>query len=277
MVRFDAYSATTTEVGFGQLADLFGPGLTVKEGHGFHQFGHRLSFKDDTGSEVGSVQWGGKHADACRSMIEVKGERSPEVVERLRSLCEHRVTRMDSCADFDAPGSFKRLLGVCMRVKRRHRLKGERAGDWQDFPELGRTQYLGATTSATRLRLYEKGKQPEYCHLKRPEWVRAEVQVRPVLHAKSHYSTISALDAWGASAWTQDLASEILKDHIDPHRAGTTWRLSERDKAIAWMCKQYGSHLVGMVEDLGSWECLGLTLRDLIAEQRVSLEKLETK
>ena len=137
MVRFDAYSATSTEANYYQLADLFGPGLTSKEGHGFHQFGHRLSLKDDTGSEVGSVQWGGQHVG--RSMIEVKGERTPEVVERLRSSFDHRVTRLDSCADFDAPGSFKRLLGACMRVKRKHRLKGRRDGDWQDFPELGRT------------------------------------------------------------------------------------------------------------------------------------------
>jgi hypothetical protein len=151
-----------------------------------------------------------------------------------------------------------------MRVKRKHRLKGRRDGDWQDFPELGRTQYLGATTSATQLRLYEKGKQPEYRHLARPEWVRAEIQIRPVLHAKSRYSTISAHDAWGASSWSQELAGDILEDHVDPHRAGTTWRLSERDKAIAHMCKQYGRHLASMVQDLGTWECLGLTLRDLV-------------
>jgi hypothetical protein len=268
MIRFDAYTATSTEAGSTDLMALFPPGLAVKEGRGFHHFAHRLAFKDDTGSEVGSVQWGGKHADFHRSMIEVKGERTPEVVERLRSLCDHRVTRMDSCADFDAPGAFKRLLGACMRVKRRHRLRGRREGDWQDFPELGRTQYLGATTSAVQLRLYEKGCQPEYRHLARPDWVRAEVQVRPMLHAKSRYSTVSAVDAWGASAWSQELAGEILADHVDPHRAGTVWRASERDKAIAWMCKQYGAHLSSLVEDLGNWECLGLTLRDLVDSQK---------
>lgn len=270
MVRFDAYTATTTEAGHDQLAALFPPGLTVKQGRGFHQFGERLAFKDDTGSEVGSVQWGGAHSkgEVCRSMIEVKGERTPEVVERLRSLCDHRVTRVDSCADFDAPGTFKRLLGACMRVKRAHRLKGRREGDWQDFPELGRTQYLGATSSSTQLRLYEKGRQPEYRHLERPDWVRAEVQVRPLMHAKREYSTLAPLDAWGASRWSQELARDILTEHVDPHRVGTTWRVSEPEKAIAWMCKQYGAHMLTMVEDLGSWECLGLTLRDLVAAQK---------
>lgn len=265
MVRFDAYTATTDEVNPHQLAALFGSGMTVKEGHGFHQFGHRLSFKDESGSEVGAVQWGGRHG--IRSMIEVKGERTPELVERIRSLCSHRVTRMDSCADFDAPGAFKRLLGACMRVKRRHRLKGERMGDWQDFPEQGRTQYLGAPSSATRLRLYEKGRQPEYVHLARPDWVRAEVQVRPVLHCKERFAKLSALDAWGASAWSEELAGEILKGHVDPHRAEDTWRHSERDRALLWMCRHYGKHLVGLAEDVGSWECVGLTLRELIASK----------
>lgn len=264
MVRFDAYSATTEEVSSYQLAELFGPGLTVKEGHGFHQFGNRLAFKDETGAEVGAVQWGGSHG--IRSMIEVKGERSPEVVERLRSLVDHRCTRMDSCADFDAPGSFKRLLGACMRVKRRHRLKGERHGDWQDFPEQGRTQYLGAHSSCTRLRLYEKGKQPEYVHLARPDWVRAEIQVRPVLGAREVYSRLSAVEAWGASKWSQELAGEILAEHVDPHRAEDTWRQSERDRALMWMCRHYGKHLVSLADDLGSWECVGLTLRELITE-----------
>jgi hypothetical protein len=266
MVRFDAYTATTVEAGWQQLADLFSNELKVTEGRGFHQFGRRLAFKDDTGSEVGSVQWGGTHG--TRSMIEVKGETTPDLVERLRSLCDHRVTRMDSCADFDAPGAFKRLLGVCMRVKRRHRLKGRREGDWQDFPELGRTQYLGATTSTTQLRLYEKGKQPEYRHLERSDWVRAELQVRPILHAKGRYSSVSAADAWGASTWSQELAGEILMDHVEPHRAGTTYRISERDRALAWMCKQYGGHLVSLASDLGSWECVGATLQELMKANR---------
>ena len=46
MIRFDAYSATTLAANRYQLADLFGPDLTVKEGRGFHQFGHRAAFSD---------------------------------------------------------------------------------------------------------------------------------------------------------------------------------------------------------------------------------------
>lgn len=266
MVRFDGYTATMTTASYKDLVDLFGPGLEVKPGPGFHQFGHRLALKDDTGSEVGSVSWGG--GQGTRSMIEVKGERTPQVVDRLRAAFEHRCTRVDSCVDFESPGVFDRLLGTCMEVKKRYRLMGERRGDWEDFPEKGRTQYLGSVVSVARLRLYEKGKQPEYQHLGRADWVRAELQVRPVKQAKARFSEMSALDVWGASKWSRELAADILEKHVDRAPAGTVWKLTERDKALAWMCKQYGAHMVGLAADLGSWECLGLTLRDMIDEQK---------
>lgn len=264
MVRFDAYTGTTTAANPYQLLDLFGDGLKQHQGKGFHQFGHRVSMQDETGSEVGSVQWGGVHGE--RSMIEVKGERSPEVVERLRSSFPHRCTRLDSCADFDAPGAFESLLGSCMLVKRRHRLRGKRDGDWQDFPELGRTQYLGTPKSVSMLRLYEKGKQPEYVHLARPEWVRAEVQVRPAKEAKQEFSTLSALEVWGASTWTRELAAEILLQHVDPHAAGTTYRKSSLEQKLGWLARQYGPTLMELYAEVGSWECVGLTLSEKIKE-----------
>ena len=268
MVRFDAYTASTTHANPYQLAELFDPeatGLQSRQGRGFHQFGHRLSFKDDSGAEVGAVQWGGAHGE--RAMIEVKGERTPGVVEALRARFPHRVTRVDSCADFDAPRAFETLLKPYLAVKRRHGLKGEKAGDWDDFPEEGRTLYLGARTSPVRSRLYEKGKQPEYRHLARVDWCRAEVQVRPSKEAKESFSTLTPTEVWGAGAWSQELATAILAGHIDPHRAGTVYRLTERDRALMWMCRQYGPHLVSLAEDLGSWECLGLTLREMINEE----------
>ena len=150
MVRFDAYSATTMGL---KPADVVGwmfsmaGGDTVHQGRGFHTFGERVSVKNHAGDEVGAVQWGGRQGE--RVMVEVKGERTPGVVERLRSACEHRCTRVDSCVDFERPGAFEELLGPVLEVKAAHRLYGEKRGDWE-FPELGRTQYLGAPSSAIR-------------------------------------------------------------------------------------------------------------------------------
>jgi len=266
MSRFDAYSATTTAANPHQLIELFGAGLKAAEGRGFHQFGHRVTLSDESGAAVGSVQWGGSQGD--RSMIEVKGERSPEVVERLRSLCPHRVTRVDACADFDAPRAFQRLLRVVRAVKRDHGIWGETRGDWEDHPEKGRTYYLGANSSPTRFRLYEKGKQADYAHLARENWVRCEVQVRPQKEAKHGFSALSPVDVWGASRWSRDLAGKILRDHVDPHPAGTVHRRTDLEARTEWLCRQGGPTLLELLEACGSWECVGLTLGEKIKELR---------
>jgi hypothetical protein len=156
-----------------------------------------------------------------------------------------------------------------MTVKAKHRLKGERKGDWEDFPELGRSQYIGSPQSVSMLRLYEKGKQPEYRHL--PELVnlvRAEMQIRPTKEAKTEYSSISAVGAWGASTWSRDLAGLILLDHVDPHPAGTIWRKTSLERRTAWVCHQGGATLLELLEACGSWECVGLTLGEKVRELR---------
>lgn len=272
MVRFDAYSATTTEACHTDLVQLLVDEVGVfnigamTETKGFHTFGHRIGLKDSTGSEVGSVSWGGRQGE--RVMFEVKGERTPACVERFRARYPHRCTRVDACADWDAPRSFDALLEPCMQVKKLHRLKGSKMGDWEDFPEDGRTLYLGAPSSPIRARLYEKGKQPEYRHLSKPDWVRLEVQVRPAKEAKTAFSALSAQEVWGASQWTRDLAAKVLEEHVEPHAAGTVWREASRERALGWMCKQYGAHLVSLAADLGGWECVGLTLGEMLKEKR---------
>jgi DNA relaxase NicK len=271
MIRFDAYSATTTAAKPQDLvqilvdqAGVLNIGLT--QGKGFHTFGERIAVKDSSGSEYGSVMWGGRQGERC--MFEVKGERTPGAVQAIRAAYSHRVTRVDACADFDESGAFEALLGPCIEVKKAHRLKGSKAGDWDDFPEDGRTLYLGSTASAVRVRLYEKGKQPEYRHLQRDNWARIEVQARPAKEHKSEFAHLSPADVWGASTWTRELAARVLAEHIDPHPAGTTYRLTERDRALQWMCKQYGPHLFSLAQDLGGWDCVGLTLREMIGEAR---------
>lgn len=268
MVKFDAYTATTTAAKSDDLGQIFFDVLGLRNFHlrrtdGFHTFGERLAFVGLDGHEVGSVQWGGRQGE--RVMLEVKGERSTEVVERLRARFPHRVTRVDSCADFDVPGAFQRLYKAARTVKKAHNIVGGKAGDWEDFPEKGRTLYLGSKASVCRARLYEKGLQPEYAHLNKPDWVRLEAQIRPKgKDAGEVFSRLSALDVWGAGKWTRDLAASVLQEHIDPHPAGSVYRLSERDRALSWMCKQYGAHLVSLYQDLGSWDCVGLTLGEMI-------------
>ena len=263
MLRFDAYTATSMDAtpdDFCQiLADAGGLAsvLDARRGKGFHQFAHRVGFRDHTGTEWASVQWGGARHEG-RTMIEVKGENTPAAAELLRQRFYHRVTRVDSCADFDKPRAFESLYRKCRQVKKAHRIVGGKHGDWEDFPEKGRTLYLGAKSSVTRMRLYEKGLQPEYAHLNRPNWSRMEVQVRPAKEAKDAFNRLTPAEVWGASRWTRELAAIALQSHIDPHPAGTTYRLSSLERRTNSLCKQYGATFMELYELSGDdWAAVG--------------------
>lgn len=266
--RFDAYVATTRVLSPTQAMSLLDVGASgYKQGRGFKGFATRMAFIGQDKREFGSVQFGGQHGDLV--MLEVKGEPTPEFVERLRNHAEHRCTRVDSCVDFEEEGVFDRLLSLTLQVKKDHRLKGAKLGDWDDFPEDGRSLYLGAPTSVARGRLYEKGKQPEYRHLNRPDYVRMEVQVRPAKAAKDAYSSASASDIWGASKWTRNLAALILESKIPALPAGTVRRDSLRDIALRFMCKQYGKHLTSLRDEVGSDEEFGRVLQKMIQQQKL--------
>ena len=239
-------------------------------GRGFHTFKDRLSLVTDDGDEVGSVSYGGRQGDRC--MLEVKGERTPEVVEGLRKAYPHRCTRVDACIDFERPGAFEEVLEPVLKAKREFDLYGERRGDWEK-PELGRTMYLGAPSSAIRARLYEKGKQPEFRHLERFDLARLEIQVRPAKDAREQFASLQPVEVWGASKWTRQLAAEVLEQQLDAHPPGTVRKQANRDRALRWMCQQYGPHLVSLSGDLGGWDVLGLTLREMIAEEKRAAER----
>jgi hypothetical protein len=265
-VRFDAYTATAEGAAFVPnqvICWAHRAGDTFHQGRGFHTFGERYWVQDAGGDQVMAVQFGGRQGD--RVMVEVKGERTPEVVDRIRQAGSHRCTRVDSCVDFERPGAFEQLLGPVLQAKAKFDLYGERRGDWEK-PELGRTMYLGANTSAVRARLYEKGKQPEFRHLERFDLARLEIQVRPQKEAKLVYAGLTPLEVWGASKWTRELAGEVLEAHLDPHPPGTVRKDSQRDRALRWMAGQYGPHLVSLAADLGGWDVLGLTLREMVGE-----------
>ena len=265
--RFDAYVATTRAARHDDLiCMLLKGGDTHRQGRGHKGFEHRFACVGPDGAEAASVSWGGTHGDLV--MLEAKGERTPVIVERLRSRYEHRCTRVDSCYDVDEVGAFEKMLVPCLHVKKAYKLKGSKAGDWEDFPEDGRTLYVGANTSPVRLRLYEKGHQPEYRHLKRPDWVRIELQVRPAKDAKDAYSHADSLAVWGASAWTRELAGLVLAAELAPLPAGTTYRLDNRERALRFMCKQYGAHLIGLQNELGSWDEVGHRLAEIIRREK---------
>ena len=93
-----------------------------------------------------AISSGGQHESLI--MLEAKGSFTGEVISFLQEQYpHHEYSRLDSCADFDEEGGFDRCNQQLDIIKKNSKLKGSKAGDWEDFPEDGRTRYLGATTA----------------------------------------------------------------------------------------------------------------------------------
>lgn len=280
MPRFDGYTATLArddQAAAARAASVFlesmwRAGDEVRPAMA-KRFEQCTEVVDETGQQVGRVAWGGRRDHLV--MLEASGERTPEVVEGVRSAFPaHRCTRVDSCEDFESEGAWERLLGTVLGVKAKHGLYGPKAGDW-DFPELGRTQYLGAPSSAVRVRLYEKGKEPDMRHLQRPDWCRLEIQVRPQKEGKTTYSTASAESVWGASPYTRDLAEVIFLSRVEALAAAGGRRLPDRERALRFMCRQYAVAMTSYADDLGGWDVLGLSLREMVEEEKRLVELMK--
>lgn len=236
-----------------------------------YAFGRRLN---DMDGQVAMVWWGG-----CHELPHVvsSGEAAHVVSEVLRSHypLEHRVARADVCVDYAEPGAYERLQGLALGVAGELHVRVGTAGDHL-LTHSGRTLYLGAPTSHTRLRLYDKADELRAKFEKDPvrlagiprELARLECQVRPQTPiAKAAAAQVAPVELMGSSRWMRELMRRVSGLELEPFEAGKPWRQADDDRAYAALLAQYGGLLKRVARDLGSWECLGLQMRDDLAER----------
>lgn len=264
-MRFDFYGSTirdTPDAVISSLADRLGASVTT--GHGLNGFDHTNELR--IGREVvGRVLHGGvnpyPHAFAS-------GEHTDAFVPIVRELWPlmHTVSRADVAEDFDQGDAWDLLLRECLAMAESKSLAIDQQGDWVRG-EAGRTFYVGARSSPSRVRLYEKGKQmrglvatPAEAEKVSLGWVRLELQVRPVKEGKWAASTAAPEELWGYSGWTKALAVRCLEMDVD--RYSNPWRVGSTD-ALAWgyLLRQYGPLMLREEQRLGSWEAFGEKLR----------------
>lgn len=273
-MKFDWYAATLPGVSPTDALDVIksGMGHTVEEGRrrlGYAQCFHVLNAGGDKVAEVlcGSVGKNHLETHACAT-----SDNAPQFASVLRgAFPEHRVTRFDAAEDLDEPGAFVKLTDTMGEVATAHRVKGL----WikPDDPGEGATYYLGGKSSSVTCRCYQKGLQmrKDIHPALRPSisehWARLEVQVRPPkMLGKALAATLTPEQAWGFAAWSQDLILAAHKLNVEKIQ-GLGWKPQTDDEiTLDWLCRQYGPLLGRMVEDLGSWDCVGLTIGDRIAE-----------
>lgn len=276
MARFDWYQASVDALPaellsvLPEAADASPKWERMRKAPHGYAFGQTLS---DLDGKVLSVWWGG-----CHSVPHVvaSGESSPVVADLLRSKWPgHRVTRVDVCEDYSEPGSYDRLQEISLTVAREHRIRVGTAGDHLLTKE-GRTMYLGAPTSHTRLRVYDKAAelrakfehQPAKLATVPDELARFEVQVRPQTPlAKLAASEADPITLMGSSAWMRRLMQLVSGLELEPFHAGKPWRQADDERAYAALLAQYGGVLLRLRDELGSAECLGLQIVSDLAER----------
>jgi hypothetical protein len=247
-----------------------------KAPHGY-AFGERLV---DADGQVGMVWWGGVHG---HPHAVVSGESAQAASELLRSnFPEHSVSRADACIDYAEPGAYERLQSLAVGVARDRGIRVGTAGDHLVTLQ-GRTVYLGASSSHTRLRLYDKAAELRSQFARDPvrlaevpdELARLECQVRPQSPAaKAAASRVDPITLMGSAAWMRELMLRVSGLELHPFEAGKVWRQSDDDRAYAALLAQYGGLLRRRFEDQGSWDLVGRQLGDDLAERESALREL---
>ena len=275
MARFDWYQATVRapvpDVR-ACLADLvpggrWEPQRGAKQGYGFAD---HLKGPDGTAA---LLWWGGTHE---HPHVVLSGAEAHDGAMLLRQgfADAHQVSRVDSCIDFAEPGAYDRLQGSALEVATAQRIKVDTAGDHLVTLE-GRTVYLGARSSHTRLRIYDKAAELRHKFARDParlatvpeHLARLECQVRPkTREARQIAAVADPVTVMGSTRWMRTLMGIVAGLDLEPFQAGRAWRQADDDRAYAALLAQYGALLTRIAADQG-WECLGLQLRDDLAER----------
>lgn len=214
--------------------------------------------------EVVNVDLGGRTAvwvapDRVNECVffEAKGETTPEVTQAVRRLFPgHTVARADVCEDYEAEGAFARLQAL-VRAHKGPRVRA-RYVSLPDDPTEGATWQAGqrGKGSTSCIRVYEKGKQPEYLAVGRPHWVRVELEAHPhYAKDKQAAAHMGPLDFWGLSSWTHRVGEVLTTVEIQRYEAEL--RVQTFDKTTRYIATKFRRHLEEMLSDLGDWECVG--------------------
>lgn len=200
------------------------------------------------------MMWGGVNADHGVHVI-ASGDDAPALAARVRQEWpSHKVSRFDACEDYNQPGAYEVLRGMGLKVAKEHDVEAKEVVSHEG--DKGCTLYLGSHKSAVVCRIYEKGKQ---LGGKVPNWVRAELQVRPKSRIKELCSRLPPSDVWGLTSWSHTLARRLGNTELQ-RVAMSSWRQSDFERCYSAMLRQYGKTLLALQSDLGSWECVGLQL-----------------
>lgn len=243
------------------LVDALG-GMHVLPGKGLQGWQRSLEVYDCDGYALGKVYLGGERHDVHVVSTSAAAEvvRS-DVLGLGYSAKTARVdTRVDSLVSFEGLSLIMRKAADTYGSRLIYMASEERGRS------LGRTLYLGAPTSAIRVRLYEKWLESPGQYVEGTN--RVEVQLRPASSVKERVSSWSRAETFCASKVTRELAERLGAGLVPENSLHVAKGTPDLERTLAAMGEQYGravdrwlqtsggdvdrviEHLVGTVADL---------------------------
>lgn len=258
-MKFDGYGASIRDHQLCNVAECLASAVNGRVVKGVPMRRYSTTLSIETGPRMAA--WVGLEPHTGMIYVEGKGETTPELVKGLREhFPGHSAPRIDVAEDFNDPGAFKALQRL-IRANKGDRVKGGYVALPDDVAD-GKTWAAGKRGGVGYIRLYEAGKHPDRVHLQKPDWVRAEVEIRPhYARDKLAAATMTPLDVWGLTAWTQKVGEALAQVPIN--RFEPEIRRSSFDKTTLYIATTFRRHFEQMLEDGIHVEA---TLRDVWRE-----------
>ena len=267
-MKFDGYGATIRDRELPYVADCLAQSIggIACTGKPMRRYGTTISV--DLNGRMAA--WVGQDLTSGAIYVEGKGESTPALVKAIRvHFPEHTAPRIDVAEDYDSPGAFDALQRV-IRASKGAKVKGGYVA-LPDDAEDGKTWAAGTRGGVGYIRLYEAGKHPDRIHLARPDWVRAEAELRPhYARDKAAAARMTPVDAWGLCSWTHRVGEALTQCEI------TRWEPEVRrysfDKTTRYLATTFRRHLEEM---LRNGEHLESTFRGVWAEEDAHTKRFQ--
>ncbi len=230
------WSATTHDGRAGVVNDLLGalaPSVCLP-GKGLQGWPASLEAFDAGGYKVGAVFYGGGRDDVHVLSTSAAADSSRR---RVVGMDRARTARVDTRVDTLVP--WDDLAGMCRSAAASYGSRVTKIESWQCDESLGRTLYLGAPSSAVRVRVYEKWMESPGQYVEGTN--RVEVQLRPASRVKERVSAWSPAETFCASKTTRALAA-MLGDEAAPTASLHVDRgTPDLERTLQVMGEQYGN------------------------------------
>lgn len=176
------------------------------------------------------------------------------------------LTRSDISIDFsNGKKGFHNLQCDLMDYAKQKNIDSiQTVGDWL-YEKKGRTLYVGAKSSNTQIRLYEKSKeQYEKGNLNYPANVnRLEVQFRPTSIQKKHINVLTPLSVLSFNRNLVDLFNKYFSSSISPTPVSTQHHLKSSKDSLDYAIDLYKNKVLDFIDEVGYYQATRYFLKKI--------------